>query len=102
MDTLHIVKYDESFRVYYNEREAEFQSLEEAVGDNAYSIALKDYIFEIFRNPHIQRLSIWGCGDSWWAEAEMNNNHLIEEDGYRPHTVIAQLLLNIENNEVSS
>jgi len=97
MDTLHIVKTkNENYCVYYNNRETEYESLGEAVDDNVYSRYLRDYIFEIFRHTDIKRLSVWGFGDWWWAEAETEGGDLLEEEGSSPLKATAALLLSIE------
>ena len=97
MNTLHIVKVEETYRVYYNKRENEYHSLGEAVNDNCLSRYLKDYISEVFRHTDIKRLSVWGFGDWWWAECETEEGVIIgEEDASDPIKATAALLLSIE------
>ena len=96
MNTLHIVKVEETYRVYYNKRENEYRSLDEAIYDNSYIYELKEYVLEIFRHKEIKRLTIAGCGDFWWVEAETEESDLLEEEGSSPLKAIAELLLSIE------
>jgi hypothetical protein len=95
MNTLHIVKVGETYQVYYNNREAEYQSLDEAVHDNSYSRELKDYIYEVFRR-NIKRFTVAGRGHYWWAEVETEGGDLLEEEDSSPFKATAALLLSIE------
>jgi hypothetical protein len=96
MNTLHIVKVEETYRVYYNKRENEYRSLNDAFYDYSFIKELKDYVLEIFRHNEIKRLTVAGCGDFWWAEIENKEGDLLEEEGSSPLKAIAELLLSIE------
>jgi len=96
MNTLHIVKVEETYRVYYNKRENEYQSLDGAINDYSFVKDLKDCVLEVFRHKEIKRLTVAGCGDFWWAEAETEEGDLLEEEGASPLKATAALLLSIE------